>query len=309
MRTGEKKGKKRTNMKMNKFKKIISTFLILTTFFANTSLINAQPQDIELVGGYKHPSTGIIADSGGESGYALGQSMVDKIVDKNGVYDSQSSYGSIMEFQLSMMDSMSEVSFEVQENAKSDFKPVDHGQQKVSDTVSKFQVPVNSSGAIIKATCFVAPMGRSVIFFISANGQQQTQGLTTENDTTNTNTDTSNNLGLIIGGPGITDKNNEEVVGQAQDNNTDGNKDIQSGYIIDDSVWITLFMLIFSSIVLVGALVILVYIMFSSIFKRNKPKRNKIRKDTFDLLENDEDDYHDDINLDFDTEWEDSHEE
>ena len=279
----------------SKFKNTLSLFLVMILFSINTLQVNAQVQNVELEGGYRHPSTGTIEDSGGEASFALGQSMVDKMVVPQATYNPNSEYGSIIEFQMKMMDSISQVTLEVQEPG-SDFTQVKHGQKSIDSTTAQFQVPVNNPNAVIKATCFVKPMGRSVVFFIYPKGEVAN----TATGNSNNNTDTSNNLGLIIGGPGITDKNQEDTSTAVTDK--DNNQNAKPGYVIDESVWITLAMLIFSIIVFIGAFVVIVCIIVRKLSGKSSSKKNINRK-MFDISE-DEKYIHDEMDLDFDLVWE-----
>ena len=278
--------------------KIVLTLLFITSFLVSFNGINiyADEKKIELEGVYKHPITGVIEDSGGEANQALGQSMVEQLLTENATYNSDSKYGSIIEFDLKMMDSISDVGFSIQKSGENSFKEVKHGQKNIDEETIRFQIPIDSTDTIIRATCFVKPMGRSVIFYIYFPNEINTQNQN-NNEGDVLDKQKSNN-GLIIGGPDIVDTDNNE-----KENNEDLSKNQNyQNYQIDESVWKSLAMLIFSVLILSGITILLIFILIKKIFFNNDNKKSNIKKEIFDFKEEE----FEEMDLEFD--WEDEYE-
>lgn len=280
-------------------KSYICAFLCVICFFINIKVIAyAQEQTIKLVGSYRHPYTNIIEDSGGENSFALGQSMVEKMVDTEGKFENEEGKTSIS-FMLKLMSNISEVELSVQAKGNEKWMEVKYKTEEINKDTTKFVVPVSSSTDIIRAKCFVKPMGRSVIFYISNKDDNviETIPSSTNNGNINNGSETKNNFnGLIIGGPDV--KVEEEGL---SDNNNDNLIDTNN-IKIDNSVWITLFMLIFSVVIITGVILIVVYMIAKKIII-GKQKVNKGEDRIFDITRDEDIQDIEDIDLSDVTIW------
>lgn len=121
---------------------------------------------------YKHPSTGIIEDSGGEGSAVLGQSMTESAtyskalveVDKNG-----NTYATI---RLKMMDNIEKVGFQVDGSAVS----ATTMQENLGNNTADFRMRVNSERSIIRCNIYVTAMGREVVYYITLSNLQPGSG-------------------------------------------------------------------------------------------------------------------------------------
>lgn len=259
---------------------------------------------VDLIGAYRNPFTGVIEDSGGESNAALGESMVAGMVSDTAIYDSDSIYGSVVIYELSLVNSVSDITFSMKEQVDDEWKVLDYGREDLQDDVGTFTVPIPSPTVVLKAECFVVPMGRSVVFFITFEGDAIQSVTTTESaESVATTTTVSNDnqvLGLTIGGPDVvlaeeTESVSEDVAGTM----------IGEQLVIDDSVWVTLFMLIFSVVVISGTVLILVYFLFKRVLL-GKTKQPVHQKDVFAEVDNGLQDEVDFTEIEM---WEDANEE
>lgn len=152
---------------MYKIKATIVSVLTIALLCITTLQVSAQEEaTVKMKGLYAHPYTGIIEDSGGESSQALGQSMVDKIVSEYGLLESGNNGQLYVAFSFSLMNSISQVTFTTQDQGNTTWTGVDPQIVATGDDNTTFRIPIESEGTVVKANCFVAPMGRSVIFYI-----------------------------------------------------------------------------------------------------------------------------------------------
>ena len=127
--------------------------------------INVYAADYTAVihGTYRHPITGVIEDSGGESKEALGQSMVDRIMPEKAYYEEVNGTN-YLTFSLGLMNSISDVTFEL--DTGGGFTPTSYERIFDGDDTADMRVKVSSKESILRAKFFVEPMGRYVVFFI-----------------------------------------------------------------------------------------------------------------------------------------------
>ena len=135
-------------------------------FYETSTVYGAEPgvYTTTVVTHYRHPQTGIIEDSGGESKYEIGQGMTEGATSKKGLIEVDESgqmYGTI---RLILMDAMSNVSFEV------DGSPVNDQITKENGKEVDFRIPINSENSVVRCAAHVDPMGRDVIYYITFSG-------------------------------------------------------------------------------------------------------------------------------------------
>lgn len=115
---------------------------------------------------YKHPTTGVIEDSGGEGSYVLGQSMTDSALNKAALVEVDSSGATWITIRLNLMDNIQSPAFQVDGSSVS----ATLMQEDYTNNTADYRMRVNSENSIIRCNMYVIPMGREVIFYITVGG-------------------------------------------------------------------------------------------------------------------------------------------
>ena len=115
---------------------------------------------------YRHPTTGVIEDSGGEGSYVLGQSMTDSALNKAALVEVDSSGATWITIRLNLMDNIQSPQFQVDGSSVS----ATLMQEDYSNNTADYRMRVNSENSIIRCNMYVIPMGREVIFYITVGG-------------------------------------------------------------------------------------------------------------------------------------------
>lgn len=121
---------------------------------------------------YRHPTTGVIEDSGGESSYVLGQSMTDSALNKAALVEVDSSGATWVTIRLNLMDNIQSPQFQVDGSSAS----ATLMQEDYSNNTADYRMRVNSENSIIRCNMYVIPMGREVIFYITVGNLQSGSG-------------------------------------------------------------------------------------------------------------------------------------
>lgn len=119
---------------------------------------------------YRHPSTGVIEDSGGESSEVLGQSMAESATHPKALVEVDPKGNTYVTVRLLLQDSISGVSF------SADGAAVSAACVQEGSDWADYRMPVNSENSVIRCKMFVAPMGRDVVFFLTLSGLQPGSG-------------------------------------------------------------------------------------------------------------------------------------
>ena len=121
---------------------------------------------------YRHPTTGVIEDSGGEGSYVLGQSMTDSALNKAALVEVDSSGATWITIRLNLMDNIQSPQFQVDGSSVS----ATLMQEDYSNNTADYRMRVNSENSIIRCNMYVIPMGREVIFYITVGNLQSGSG-------------------------------------------------------------------------------------------------------------------------------------
>ncbi len=115
---------------------------------------------------YRHPTTGVIEDSGGESSYVLGQSMTDSALNKAALVEVDSSGTTWITIRLNLMDNIQSPQFQVDGSSVS----ATLMQEDYSNNTADYRMRAGSENSVIRCNMYVIPMGREVIFYITVGG-------------------------------------------------------------------------------------------------------------------------------------------
>ena len=126
----------------------------------------AEVYSVEVVPCYQHPVTGVEEDTGHNPG--LGQAMCEAQVQTKGLVEIDDDGTIWFTARWNMVDTQTNVSFNIQTWGDSGWTPVDYEVvRQVQDeyVVTDFRIQLNSLDDIVRATNYVEPMGREVIFY------------------------------------------------------------------------------------------------------------------------------------------------
>ena len=154
-----------------KLKRALCSMVVMLALMAGISAIPAYAASPGIytataTSHYKHPTTGVIEDSGGEGSYVLGQSMTDSALNKAALVEVDSSGATWVTIRLNLMDNIQSPQFQVDGSSVS----ATLMQEDYSNNTADYRMRVNSENSIIRCNMYVIPMGREVIFYITVGG-------------------------------------------------------------------------------------------------------------------------------------------
>lgn len=121
---------------------------------------------------YRHPKTGVIEDSGGEHSYALGQSMTESAVYSKALVEVDGNGNIFVTVRLQMQDNCKDASFTVDGASASVSLMKEDNVKHTAD----WRIKVPSLDSVIRATMYVIPMGRSVIWYMTVSNFKEGRG-------------------------------------------------------------------------------------------------------------------------------------
>ena len=161
----------------SKLKRAICSMVVMLALVAGISAIPAYAASPGIytataTSHYKHPTTGVIEDSGGEGSYVLGQSMTDSALNKAALVEVDSSGATWVTIRLNLMDNIQSPQFQVDGSSVS----ATLMQEDYTNNTADYRMRVNSENSIIRCNMYVIPMGREVIFYITVGNLQSGSG-------------------------------------------------------------------------------------------------------------------------------------
>lgn len=122
---------------------------------------------------YRHPISGQIEDSGGEHSFDIGQGMVEGTVYSDAMLEVSDAGKIVLTFRMSLADYSGNYQFWIQPGGTGSFQAVDYNiTQKGTDTngtTLDIAISLPTVNSIIRGSMFVEPMGREVVFYLSAS--------------------------------------------------------------------------------------------------------------------------------------------
>lgn len=122
---------------------------------------------------YRHPISGQIEDSGGEHSFDIGQGMVEGTVYSDAMLEVSDTGKIVLTFRMSLADYSGNYQFWIQPGGTGSFQAVDYNiTQKGTDTngtTLDIAISLPTVNSIIRGSMFVEPMGREVVFYLSAS--------------------------------------------------------------------------------------------------------------------------------------------
>ena len=166
-----------------KLKRALCSMVVMLAFMAGITSIPALAASNGIytataTSHYKHPTTGLIEDSGGEGSYVLGQSMTESALNKAALVEVDSQGNTYVTVRLNLMDNIQNPQFQVDGSRNGNFSAVSATvmQEDFTNNTTDFRMQVPSENAIIRCNMYVIPRGRDVIFYITVGNLQSGSG-------------------------------------------------------------------------------------------------------------------------------------
>lgn len=146
-------------------KKIINSLCLMVLIF--TSLINvtyAYSQEIaKTTPYYSHPVTGVIEDPGNNPG--IGQGMTENVVSPQALVETTDDGRIFLSVRYNLANYIKNETFAVQNYGDNSFYSVPAEVTGKTAETRDYRFEIPSKNVIVRATFFVGPMGRDVIFY------------------------------------------------------------------------------------------------------------------------------------------------
>lgn len=117
---------------------------------------------------YRHPTTGVIEDAGGDGSAVLGQSMTESALYRQALVEVDPHGTTYVTVRLKLMDNIQNPQFQVDGSAVS----ASLMQEDYTENTADYRMRVGSENSVIRCNMYVVPMGREVIFYITVSALQ-----------------------------------------------------------------------------------------------------------------------------------------
>lgn len=121
---------------------------------------------------YRHPTTGVIEDAGGDGSAVLGQSMTESALYRQALVEVDPHGTTYVTVRLKLMDNIQNPQFQVDSSAVS----ASLMQEDYTENTADYRMRVGSENSVIRCNMYVVPMGREVIFYITVSALQSGSG-------------------------------------------------------------------------------------------------------------------------------------
>lgn len=125
---------------------------------------------------YKHPTTGVIEDAGGDGSATLGQSMTESATYKKALVEVDPDGNTYVTIRLQLMDNIQNPQFQVDGKAVSATLMQENYGSLSKDNTADYRMKVNSENSVIRCNMYVIAMGRKVVFYITVSNLQAGSG-------------------------------------------------------------------------------------------------------------------------------------
>lgn len=144
--------------------KIKSLTLILAIIFSLSTNVFAYTQEIaKATPYYAHPVTGVIEDPGNNPG--IGQGMTENVVNPQALVETTDDGRIFLSVRYSLANYIKNETFAVQNYGEDAFYSVPAEVTAQTEETRDYRFEIPSKNVVVRATFFVGPMGRDVIFY------------------------------------------------------------------------------------------------------------------------------------------------
>ncbi len=123
---------------------------------------------------YVHPVTGVVEDRGGIESQGIGQPMTDSATYTTALIEVDPNGNTYATVRLSLMDNIENIAFQVQADGNAPFNDVSYDimQEDLDNNTADFRMQIPSENSYLRATFYVVPMSRDVIYYIGFSDLQ-----------------------------------------------------------------------------------------------------------------------------------------
>lgn len=125
---------------------------------------------------YKHPTTGVVEDAGGDGSATLGQSMTESATYKKALVEVDPDGNTYITVRLQLMDNIQNPQFQVDGKAVTATLMQENYGSLSKDNTADYRMKVNSENSVIRCNMYVIAMGREVVFYITVSNLQEGSG-------------------------------------------------------------------------------------------------------------------------------------
>ncbi len=113
---------------------------------------------------YSHPLSGMIEDAGNNAG--IGQGMVENVTHSTALFEEiHGQYYACI--RMNMVEYLDDVNFAVQDGGEGDFYALNYQVVQKNEESVDYRFVLPSKDAVVRVSCFIAPMNRNVIYYLS----------------------------------------------------------------------------------------------------------------------------------------------
>ena len=143
----------------------ILAFILMVCFYMSTGFSFAgEVYTANAHGHYSHPVSGAIEDPGNNPG--IGEGMVSNVVYGTALIEKDDDGKLYATVRYNLRDKISKFSFNVQKKGDSGWTEVPFQETQNAGSTGDFRFEIPSTDCVVRATFFVDPMSRSVVFYI-----------------------------------------------------------------------------------------------------------------------------------------------
>ena len=144
-------------------KKLLISTLLLSLLFAFTSTFAYTQEIYKATPYYIHPVTGVIEDAGNNPG--IGQGMTENVLNPQALVETTDDGRIFLSVRYNLANYIKNESFAVQNYGDNSFYSVTAEVTGKTEETRDYRFEIPSKNVIVRATFFVGPMGRDVIFY------------------------------------------------------------------------------------------------------------------------------------------------
>lgn len=144
-------------------KRKILIFLLTLSLLTTTKALAYTQEIFKATPYYIHPVTGVIEDAGNNPG--IGQGMTENVLNPQALLETTDDGRMFLSVRYSLANYIKNETFAVQERGEKDFYSVSAEVTGQTEETKDYRFEVPSKNVIVRATFFVGPMGRDVVFY------------------------------------------------------------------------------------------------------------------------------------------------
>lgn len=149
---------------------LFALILVICLYMSTSVSFAGEVYTANAHGHYSHPVTGLIEDPGNNPG--IGEGMVANVVYGTALIEKDDDGKLYATVRYNLRENISKFTFNVQNKGASGWTEVPYQETQNAGSTGDFRFEVPSANCVVRATFFVGPMSRSVVFYIDFDDLQ-----------------------------------------------------------------------------------------------------------------------------------------